>query len=487
MATKLKNMKLTSVDLVRAGANQEADICLFKSAEPPAGAEPPLEDEKNIFKRFLDWVRKNAAEAENGPHNRNENQRESTESLEDLYKSALEQSLDSIQKDDSLTDSEKESMSELSREQYNRKLKELHDIEEKEDRMEREIDDDRHEDPESETEDELTGEIDDPDDDDRYDEIDEIPFHKRYDTIEDVTKFNPYHDSRGRFSDGNSIGSFAPIRGKTPNGQRLLQQYKERHKDDIPASPPSTVGTRPRTGLASGLGEDHAKKIEALIAKAPEENRQLWDKYGDEVKVGDANSRRSCYKPGSDQIYVNINKDSSGQDGLPEYEVTFHESGHAIDAAIGRKIGAKHFSTDYNNGEFQKTLEREADSYIKAHQQKMQQERGGKVPIQTARDDLAMNLRIKGYADAGDVSDMLEGATKGKFHDGAGGHGKSYWTDQKLYGTWTIPGHKVATEAFAEMFSATTTNPRSAALIKEVFPESYNVFQTMIKEAATYE
>ena len=34
MATKLKKMHLTSVDLVRAGANQEADICLFKSAEP---------------------------------------------------------------------------------------------------------------------------------------------------------------------------------------------------------------------------------------------------------------------------------------------------------------------------------------------------------------------------------------------------------------------------------------------------------------------
>lgn len=31
VATRLKNMKLTSVDLVRAGANQEADIALFKS------------------------------------------------------------------------------------------------------------------------------------------------------------------------------------------------------------------------------------------------------------------------------------------------------------------------------------------------------------------------------------------------------------------------------------------------------------------------
>ncbi len=31
LAAKLTNLKLTSVDLVRAGANQEADICLFKS------------------------------------------------------------------------------------------------------------------------------------------------------------------------------------------------------------------------------------------------------------------------------------------------------------------------------------------------------------------------------------------------------------------------------------------------------------------------
>jgi len=37
MANKLKNIILTSVDLVRAGANQQADICLFKSTDPPPG------------------------------------------------------------------------------------------------------------------------------------------------------------------------------------------------------------------------------------------------------------------------------------------------------------------------------------------------------------------------------------------------------------------------------------------------------------------
>ena len=53
MATKLKKMKLTSVDLVRAGANQEADICLFKSADPPEATESPTEAETNIFRKYL--------------------------------------------------------------------------------------------------------------------------------------------------------------------------------------------------------------------------------------------------------------------------------------------------------------------------------------------------------------------------------------------------------------------------------------------------
>lgn len=51
MATKLKNMELTSVDLVKAGANQEASICIFKSLDGEAKKEP--EDvEKNDQNRF---------------------------------------------------------------------------------------------------------------------------------------------------------------------------------------------------------------------------------------------------------------------------------------------------------------------------------------------------------------------------------------------------------------------------------------------------
>ena len=40
MATMLKNMRLTSVDLVGRGANQEADICLFKGLDPNSTENP---------------------------------------------------------------------------------------------------------------------------------------------------------------------------------------------------------------------------------------------------------------------------------------------------------------------------------------------------------------------------------------------------------------------------------------------------------------
>ena len=46
MATKLRNMQLTSVDLVRAGANQEADICLFKSLDGAPTEDTPAEPSK---------------------------------------------------------------------------------------------------------------------------------------------------------------------------------------------------------------------------------------------------------------------------------------------------------------------------------------------------------------------------------------------------------------------------------------------------------
>lgn len=124
MATKLKNMKLTSVDLVKAGANQEADICLYKSAAAPEAEKSPTEREKNIFKRFLNWLHENPAEDGAEADSPLEKTAEPTEPA-DIYKSAITESLQSIIADDSLSAEEKNSMVEKSIEQYHDKMMEL--------------------------------------------------------------------------------------------------------------------------------------------------------------------------------------------------------------------------------------------------------------------------------------------------------------------------------------------------------------------------
>ena len=191
------------------------------------------------------------------------------------------------------------------------------------------------------------------------------------------------------------------------------------------------------------------------------------------------------YHPGRDEINLNIEKDTHGDPNRSKepYEQVLHESGHAIDHAIVRKNPEKyvsHYSSEYNNGEFSKTLKQEADSYIKNYQAELSQKRGKFVSIGDARDSLGLRT----YTDSkawGITSDILEGATKGKF-SGVAGHGKKYWNDQQYYGI-RIPGTDVAEEAFAHFFSL-SANPKAEAKIKEVFPESYNCFLRMVEEAS---
>lgn len=188
MATKLKKMKLTSVDLVRAGANQEADICLYKSADPQEAVEGPTEDEKNIFKRFLAFIRGTPTKAENEPHSPVVKAEEPAD-IESIYKSALVESIHSIYTDDNLTEIEKKAMAEQSIGQFQERMKETWDDE---------WDDD---DPED-WNDEWDDDPDDDPEDDRYDDIEEV----------EVQKFNPNHGADGRFTTSGGGGA-APAAG----------------------------------------------------------------------------------------------------------------------------------------------------------------------------------------------------------------------------------------------------------------------------------
>lgn len=303
----------------------------------------------------------------------------------------------------------------------------------------------------------------------------------RYDVVQEIEKFNPYHDARGRFATADGYASFT-IRTRDPKNQHMADAAVAREKERAAAA--AAASRKPKENLVKGLGQEHAEALEKIVQDAPKEAQDLWDKYAGEIKVAKkVLTRGGAQCDYNGYISVDIEKDAGANKAtkMPPYETTMHESGHSIDRAISRKVGYR-YSESYNDGEFEKTIIREANDYIKNHQKQMSADRGEKVLIDSARADLGKTMRKAGYAATGDVSDMLEGATKGKF-SGSGGHGKAYWTGSKSYG-FNFKGHSVATEAFAEMFSATCTNQASLKYIKEIFPESYKVFQKMIKEAA---
>ena len=127
MANRLKNMRLTSVDLVRNGANQEADICLFKSTDPEEDPALPTTEEKNIFKRFINWLRDNRADTTPDDEDTVEKDYTTFNSLnaarandEKLwqYTSALSESLRSIQMDQDLDKDQKLQLMEESMAQF---------------------------------------------------------------------------------------------------------------------------------------------------------------------------------------------------------------------------------------------------------------------------------------------------------------------------------------------------------------------------------
>ena len=79
-----------------------------------------------------------------------------------------------------------------------------------------------------------------------------------------------------------------------------------------------------------------------------------------------------------------------------------------------------------------------------------------------------------------DISDILEGATRGKIQCGVGHGGGSYWTKR----TWNGVDWGLGTEAFAEMTSATMTCPESLETIKKYLPKSYALYEEMIEAIA---
>lgn len=234
--------------------------------------------------------------------------------------------------------------------------------------------------------------------------------------------------------------------------------------------------------------------------------QKVWAHYEKNITVGDANNRGTAYCSGS-SIYLNIDGVAKGNSYHTPYATLFHEAGHAIDglaAQLGEANGQWHFSSTYQNGLFPQTIKAEVDDWVKAILADMKAHKADwdywleqgwigqeSAAFYAAHSDLKItksmayvavqrkitSLSLMQYTD---ISDILEGATRGKIRCGIGHGGGSYWTKRSYNGVeWGL-----GTEAFAEMLSATMSNPESLATIKKYLPKSYALFEEMLSVLA---
>ena len=258
------------------------------------------------------------------------------------------------------------------------------------------------------------------------------------------------------------------------------------------------------TEFGKKFGKDHYDQIRDRVDACQSPDLQAaWDKYETKIKVAKADHKGGAYCQG-DNIYVNIAADAKGRSWSAPYATTFHESGHAIDglaAQLGSVNGQWHLSSTYKNGLFPQTIKDEVNDWVnavlsdmKAHKDDFSYwvQKGwmnqttadyylqyGGFKVKKAYAYAAIQKEVKSLTPLqyGDLSDILEGATRGKIQCGIGHGAGSYWTTRSYNGIdWGL-----ATEAFAEMTSATMTSPESLATIKKYLPKSYGVYEDMLK------
>ena len=283
-----------------------------------------------------------------------------------------------------------------------------------------------------------------------------------------------------------------------------------------PPQPPKPAGAGKKdynSNLAKGMGKDHYDGVRNKVDSCgSEEFKSFWGKAESKIDVGSASYKGRGHCSGG-RIYVDAESDSKGGMFKAPYSTTFHESGHSIDHAYSAK-GYGFFSVDYKNGIFPQTIIDEINEHVekiavdikkvfKEHgsdlewlyqngyislRRKQEEEwllRNGSTKVLPLKFSKSMayskfqsEIDKLDYLAKGDIYDMMEGATKGKI---GGGHGKSYWKKFDWFGK----NAGLATEAFAEMTSATACNPQSLETIKKYLPRSYKIYQDMMKEIAS--
>ena len=274
----------------------------------------------------------------------------------------------------------------------------------------------------------------------------------------------------------------------------------------------NSIGTK----LGTELYDDMHYKVE----NCPSQNlSNVWKRFEDEITVVRTNASGAYCEAASAKIHVGIDQLRNGRTSrgilwTERNQTLFHEGGHGIDTLIEElMLGSRsryRYSGSYKDGLFPKTIVDEVNERVNDIAKKMKAEfkdnadnldwlyenafiskyeyengipewrlRYLKYDKSKAYAKLEKEVRAMGIDYYANLSDILEGATRGKIDIGVG-HGKAYWTDRMGDGI----NYGVGMEAFAEMIDATFSNPKQLEAIKRYLPKSYGLFEEMIGEVA---
>lgn len=238
------------------------------------------------------------------------------------------------------------------------------------------------------------------------------------------------------------------------------------------------------TKMYKTWGKEFTQEVLNRVENAPEDYKKLFSKYIPNMDCENSSSN-GVWKAWEKKYYFNKDKVVKGDSVHAPFSTFFHETGHGIDSWVcwDKKIDNSYeafFSYYFSDNLLGNTIKEEA---------------------QRAYEEYAVNngfkttYRVKTWEsfqrymwnDAGeiigqktsDISDMFNGAYPNAERIFYAGHKKDYWKE-----TYKGEVCNQSIEAFAEMTSATVSNPESLEMIKTYFPKSYDVYLKMLEEMA---
>jgi SPP1 gp7 family putative phage head morphogenesis protein len=258
--------------------------------------------------------------------------------------------------------------------------------------------------------------------------------------------------------------------------------------------------------IALMISDKRYDAMRDIVDKCEDQNLvDIWNKHEKDIKIGNSTLKRGgYYVPSNRQIYFNVIEDAKGSRSSAPYQTFFHESGHAIDYRIGFEQfdERKAYSALYKDGIFGQTITDEVEDIIKSYVDEAKDRiknkdyewlykqrvidadtfldyyNNGVIPKNVkytksfAYQRLENEIKDLDLLTRRNISDIVEGATKGKVKGGFG-HGVTYWQKDK---------DNLAIEAFAEIIDSIMTNEECLKPIKKYLPKTFKIFNEMISE-----